>query len=736
MYNLNKKNGYKKIFLIFMLSFMFVFSRFNNAFCISESIDNNTDSTTGTSMKSISATATNDDNVTIEITTDKDNYSLLDTANFTVKLTNKNTYSVFVCDLKFGDDLPDYIVEQIKAELPEKIDAATNKNTPEVETVEIDNIKIGFSSFKTVKVGDEEIQVGLVASPDVVPLDAEFNVESIDSSHSDYETHLKNLDDQSNMQRVTFFDLTLKKNNNEGSELITKFNGYVKVYIQVPNGWDAEELQALFVSTGKDEEFVETLETVDNVEYLTFTTSHFSPYALYDPEELAELGLTSDDINNSSNNDNDIDESYKTGHSDLKTILVLTGVAVVSLIIALMFSNKFRKTMLCLGIFFGLMGQALVNDSSISYAAESTTSNSNMNIKLEAIGKSGSYTEDVTVTLSFSVSSYQDKDSTKCWAVFDDSEEDAKADVFFVAPTVHDDTTKAVNMSINDLTARSAFTTVVKIQRGIYDNSTDDSTLDSYYASEEGADLKRRFFAPFYRQARFDTYFTTDDNEEYLKIAYSDVKDAFEYYLNNTNNEKPVILAGFSQGADMCVRLLKDFKDKLKGNLVACYAIGWRYTEDDAEKSGFSIASDEDGTGCVISFNCEDGKINDTVIVPKGTNNLCVNPLTWNGTTGTKQSSLSLFFDSSTGNVITDGMTGNKIEKLITGIEITDRKTLGLTFDNNELYETIVNKINEYTNGLASIKHEGSYHTYDYQFFYGNLKQNVVKRLKKFLETD
>lgn len=750
MYNLNKKSKYKNVFLIFVLSFMFVFSRFNSAFCASEDTGTGNTDNTSTSTKSVSTVATNDNNVTIEITADKDNYSLRDTANFTVKLTNKNDYSVFVHDLNFGSELPDYIIEQIKEQLPEKLEAGYDKSS----TVKAN---LGFSEFKDVKVGDEKIKVGLVASYDVVPMGSVFNVESIDSTHDSYETHLKNLDAQSNMQRVTFFDLTLKENNNEDAKPITEFKGYVKVYIQVPKGWDTKELQALFISTDKDEEFEETLETIDGVEYMTFTTNHFSPYAMFDPKELEELGFNPNDINGS----NGFDDDYKTGHSDLKTILVLTGVAVVSLIIALVFSNKFRRTMLSIAIFLGTLGQVLVNDSSISHAAESTASTSSMTIKLETIGKSGSSTEDVKVTPSFSTSSYQDKDTTKCWAVFDKHKDtdDIKADVFFVAPTVHKDTTKTVNMSMSDATVRSAFKTAVDIQRGIYDDSEGNESLENYYPVSDGMDYTRRFFAPYYRQARFDTYFQSGGNEDYLKIAYSDVRDAFEYYLDNINPDsdssgggrKPIILAGFSQGADMCIRLLKEFHVELESDLVACYAIGWRYKKSDTADSGFDgfpIAGSTEGkdgkteTGCVISFNCEDGNINHTVIVPSTeTGNLCVNPLTWKTSTTsndfesapTDNKSKSLFFDSSTGNVITNG----KIEGLITKIKIaSNRKTLALAFNEASTYSTIRSAIESYTKNFASLtpSHEGSYHTYDYQFFYGNLKQNVVDRLKEFLK--
>ena len=39
----------------------------------------------------------------------------------------------------------------------------------------------------------------------------------------------------------------------------------------------------------------------------------------------------------------------------------------------------------------------------------------------------------------------------------------------------------------------------------------------------------------------------TEDREPYLEIAFADVEDAFEYYWDNYNDGRPVILAGFSR---------------------------------------------------------------------------------------------------------------------------------------------------------------------------------------------
>ena len=69
--------------------------------------------------------------------------------------------------------------------------------------------------------------------------------------------------------------------------------------------------------------------------------------------------------------------------------------------------------------------------------------------------------------------------------------------------------------------------------------------------------------------------------------AYMDVSAAFKYYIEHKNNGRPFMLAGFSQGTDMCYRLLENYfggdngkAASLRKNLIAVYAIGWNMTDD------------------------------------------------------------------------------------------------------------------------------------------------------------
>ena len=235
-------------------------------------------------------------------------------------------------------------------------------------------------------------------------------------------------------------------------------------------------------------------------------------------------------------------------------------------------------------------------------------------------------------------------------------------------------------------------------------------------------DDEARFFAPYYRQAGLNAYeLPAEEREPYLQAAYEDVKDAFAYYLENYNGGRPIILAGFSQGADLCIRLLKDcFADEeVNELLVACYAIGWSITAEElAEYPQLRFASGEDDTGVIISFNSEAEGITDSLTIPAGTRTLAINPLNWktDGTPAGKEENLGACFTDYSGNIVTEipQLTGAYID--------AERGALKVTDVTPEEYPPVL-----------SIFEDGIYHLYDYQFFYRNLEENVGVRLDAYL---
>ena len=296
-----------------------------------------------------------------------------------------------------------------------------------------------------------------------------------------------------------------------------------------------------------------------------------------------------------------------------------------------------------------------------------------------------------------------DYSASQNWAYLESDETGTAADVFFICPTVYSGSDEAQNMPLDDEESKESFLGATNMEKGIYDDDT-------------------RFFAPYYRQAGLSVYeLPADEREEYLSFAYEDVKDSFEYYMEEYNDGQPIILAGFSQGADMCIRLLKDCFDDPEINdlLIACYAIGWSITEEEIEEyPHLKFASGEDDTGVIISFNSEDESIDDSLTIPKGTKTLAINPLNWktDGTYADKSLNLGACFTDYNGNITEEipQLTGAYIDDVRGALKVTDVSP------------------EDYPAGL-SIFTDGIYHLYDYQFFYRNLQKNVNTRLEAYI---
>lgn len=296
-----------------------------------------------------------------------------------------------------------------------------------------------------------------------------------------------------------------------------------------------------------------------------------------------------------------------------------------------------------------------------------------------------------------------DYSQTSSWAYLETDVEGKDADIFFVCPSVYGGSDDACNMSLSDEDTKESFVGAINMEKGIYDGDS-------------------RFFAPYYRQIGLNVYeMDEEDREPYLEIAFADVEDAFEYYWDNYNDGRPVILAGFSQGADMCLRLMENCFDEEEkmDQLVACYAIGWRITADDlAAYPQLKMAQGEDDTGVIVSFNSEAEDVTDSLMIPEGTKTFAINPLNWktDSTPADKSLNLGACFTNYSGEIKTEipELTGAYIDETRGALKVPDVSP------------------EDYPAGL-SIFTDGIYHLYDYQFFYRNLQENVQTRIDAYM---
>lgn len=154
-------------------------------------------------------------------------------------------------------------------------------------------------------------------------------------------------------------------------------------------------------------------------------------------------------------------------------------------------------------------------------------------------------------------------------------------------------------------------------------------------------------WAPRYRQAAYGAFLLkSDDAQKALDLAYSDMSAAFDRFLKKVPADKPLILAGHSQGSLHLIRLLEERKEQLKGRLVAAYVVGWPIdTAADLPALGFPACETADQTGCILSWMTFGDPPNPAFILSEWNKSegltgkerhrrsiLCVNPIT--GTAG------------------------------------------------------------------------------------------------------
>ena len=287
------------------------------------------------------------------------------------------------------------------------------------------------------------------------------------------------------------------------------------------------------------------------------------------------------------------------------------------------------------------------------------------------------------------------------WAYFKKGKKKT-ADLFIVGPTVDLGEGGNRRADIRNTKFRISLKAMLNTMLGIYDR---DAVV----------------YAPYYRQITFPTY-KLPIKELYAELddVYKDVREAFLHYARQSEAHRPIILAGFSQGADMTMRLVEEFfcEPKYKDRFVAAYCIGWKLTKAMAARSNnLRPAQCEDDTGVIISFNSEAEYITSSRLVRENVQTYSINPLNWktDGTMADRSENIGACFTDYFGFITREvpNFTGAYIDQKRGTLKAVDVDPAHFS---NPLFE------------------DGVYHLYDYQFFYRNLQKNVQTRLKAFID--
>ena len=283
-----------------------------------------------------------------------------------------------------------------------------------------------------------------------------------------------------------------------------------------------------------------------------------------------------------------------------------------------------------------------------------------------------------------------------------------RVSVFYIHPTTYLERDRW-NAPLDDRQSRERADLFVRSQASAFGNVAD-------------------VWAPRYRQAAYGAFLLkSEDAQQALGLAYSDLSAAFDEFLRQVPEGEPIILAGHSQGALHLMRLIEQRKGALHGRLVAAYVVGWPIsTTADLPALGFSACVSPVQTGCILSWMSFSEPANPKLILAEWGKTrgvigrerrrddiLCVNPLT--GTEGAEAppaanpGTLVPSADLRTA-VLEPGRIGAHCEKglLILDGDIPDLGRYVLPGNN--------------------------YHVYDYALFWSAIARDADRRTRAWLE--
>ena len=139
-----------------------------------------------------------------------------------------------------------------------------------------------------------------------------------------------------------------------------------------------------------------------------------------------------------------------------------------------------------------------------------------------------------------------------------------------------------------------------------------------------------RVYSPYYRHTTIEAFMTRDEEiiADRTRLPMEDVCAAFDRFLEERDPARPIILAGFSQGALAVVELLKHMDDETYAHLAAAYVMGYKVTDEDmASCTHIKPAEGADDTGVTICYNTvKDEKY---VIPIIASTSIAINPVNW-----------------------------------------------------------------------------------------------------------
>ncbi|HWR38701.1 MAG TPA: DUF3089 domain-containing protein [Patescibacteria group bacterium] len=231
-------------------------------------------------------------------------------------------------------------------------------------------------------------------------------------------------------------------------------------------------------------------------------------------------------------------------------------------------------------------------------------------------------------------------------------------------------------------------------------------------------------YAPYYRQndAAYTLSLSLEEQEKVIGgIPKTDAMAAFDYYIKNYNNGRPFILAGHSQGSNVLVLILSEYMKEhpeVYSRMIAAYVLGYSVTDDYlAQNPHLKFAEGPDDTGVIISYNTEAPRVVTNPVVLPGA--IAINPITWTReeTPATAEQNLGSIVLNHEGRIVAENVKNYadaRVDKS-RGVLICTTADVEKLAPGNQVFG------------------KGVFHSFDYPFYYYNIRENAANRTKIFL---
>jgi hypothetical protein len=241
-------------------------------------------------------------------------------------------------------------------------------------------------------------------------------------------------------------------------------------------------------------------------------------------------------------------------------------------------------------------------------------------------------------------------------------------------------------------------------------------------------------WVPRYRQAAMGAFLTRDvvTANRALNAAYTDVTAAFDQFVSEIGPDRPIILAGHSQGALHLARLLRErvAGRPIAQRIVAAYVVGWPLSVDhDLPMMGLPPCETADSVGCILSWSSYAEPADPAMVLEvfdqtigfdgqsrRGSRILCTNPIT-----GVRDGSATATANLGTVKGTSD-LTDGTIYPGLVPAQCDDPANGGRGFL----------LIGEAPDVGAYVLPGNNYHVYDYPLFWANVRADANRRLGLF----